>query len=61
MMRHFHIWKIVSQETQPSAWEQMNQHTYVQKLDRADATLFAKPVIVTYKCAVCGSQKVERV
>lgn len=59
--RHRHIWKIESQVTQQSMWEMIT--TGVKTLGDASlpADAFTQPVIVTYKCEACGSQKVERV
>lgn len=56
---HRHVWKIESQVTQPSAWEQTNIERPVGNF-KATAGMFVKPVIVTYVCE-CGAQKVERV
>jgi hypothetical protein len=55
---HHHVWKIIDQVEQPSAAEMAKE--IKARNARAD-DLFVRPVIVSYRCERCGTEKVERV
>lgn len=61
---HRHVWKIISKEEQPSTietWRKTGQYVSGKGLYAHDLIgLSRKPIIVTYKCEKCGSEKVER-
>lgn len=54
-----HLWRVIKQETQPSGIELLKKAGAENIKGSAD--LFARPVIVTYQCAKCAAEKVERV
>jgi formylmethanofuran dehydrogenase subunit E len=58
---HRHTWRVESKVTQTSPWEQMNIRAPVTSVERVAPYFFEQAVIVTYRCATCGEQKVERV
>ena len=59
---HKHLWKIESTVTQQAPVEMLRPAGVAPIGDlRVPADFFKQPVIVTYTCETCGSQKVERV
>lgn len=57
-----HLWKVVEKTEQPSAVEVMADKGLVLA-DYAGpvGATYRRPVIVTYRCAKCGAEKVQRV
>lgn len=58
-LRCRHLWRVIKQDTQPSGIELLKQAGAENIKGSTD--LFARPVIVTYQCAKCAAEKVERV
>lgn len=56
----WHKWNVVEKVEHQSPFEMTsNEGLYLERARGID--VFRKPVIVTYRCEKCGSEKVERV
>lgn len=59
-MIHRHVWKVVEKVEHPSPMEQMGPREFDLK-GYGMSSWFERPVIVTFECSRCETQKVKRV
>jgi len=61
--RHRHVWKIVKQVEQPSPFDVMAEKGAIptKVTDPHVHMMFARSVIVTRRCDLCGTEEVRRV
>jgi hypothetical protein len=58
---HRHIWKITQRDEQPSPKEILGGAAFKYQSSEDPLNFLRRPVVVTYRCERCGSERVERV